>query len=360
MTGERNAWLDTLRATAILTVVACHISSSFRELNASHDYRCLAVAGLGGHGVDLFFVLSGWLLGCLLLSEKTRTNTIDVKRFLTRRWLRTLPAYYTVLFLTIGQRVLQDRWQVGDGYYILFIQNYLFDPLPFFGVSWSLCVEEQFYLLIAPLLLLLPTRGLVTSALACLVVLPMVVRWLVAAPYPWLTHLRIDGCALGVLMAHLFLNYSDCWKRVQTWASYAIPVGLVILVFAGVQRYRGEGGDLPLTFYYLLSGCLVVQSQASDFWKRRATNSLLIYIATRSYSLYLVHIDALAIARRVNDDHFLIYGSICILVSLLLAELLFRLVEQPWMTYRDCGEGNTLAKLDGHHGSKQPIPSSIP
>jgi peptidoglycan/LPS O-acetylase OafA/YrhL len=360
MKGERNSWLDTLRAQAILAVIACHICSSFRELNGTHDHRWLSIAGLGGHGVDLFFVLSGWLLGCLLLSEKNRTNRIDVKRFWMRRWLRTLPAYYMVLLLTLGQRILQGRWQFEDGYYFLFLQNYALDPLPFFGVSWSLCVEEQFYLLIAPLLFLIPTKSLVTASLACLIALPMIARWAVADPYPWLTHLRIDGCAMGVLLAHLFLNYPDCWKRVQTWASYGIPVGLAILVFAGAQRYRGYGGDLPLTFYFLLSGCLVVQSQSSDFWKHRATNSLLKYIATRSYSLYLVHIDALAIARRVNDDHFLIYASICILVSVLLAELLFRAVEQPWMTYRDRGDGNAIAKLNNHHSSKQPIPSSIP
>jgi peptidoglycan/LPS O-acetylase OafA/YrhL len=178
MKGERNAWLDTLRAIAILAVIACHISSSFRELNATQDHHWLAIhhwlgiAGLGGHGVDLFFVLSGWLLGCLLLSEKTRTNQIDVKRFWMRRWLRTLPAYYMVLLLTLGQRILQGRWQFDDGYYFLFLQNYALDPLPFFGVSWSLCVEEQFYLLIAPLLFLIPTRSLVTASLTCLIALP--------------------------------------------------------------------------------------------------------------------------------------------------------------------------------------------
>jgi peptidoglycan/LPS O-acetylase OafA/YrhL len=338
MLGGRNAWLDTLRAIAISSVIVCHICSSFRQIHPNGNEGWFSVAGIGGHGVDLFFVLSGWLLGCLLLNEKKNTSKIDVKRFWMRRWLRTLPAYYTILLLTVGQRFLQERWQIDDALYFIFIQNYVFDPLPFFGISWTLCVEEQFYLLIAPLLLILSRKEWITCALATLIVFPMVGRWLVGDPAPWVTHLRIDGCALGVLLAHMFINHPRLWKWLAFLAPWGILIGLVALLVTMLQRYRGQHGEMPLSAYGLLSGLLVVQSQASPFWKDRASHFILRYIATRSYSLYLVHVEALALARRLDDGKFVAYLAITLLISVVLAELLYRLVEQPWMAYRDRGK----------------------
>lgn len=340
--GSRNAWLDSLRAIAIASVLLCHIASSFRQLRPYEEGGWLAVAGVGGHGVDLFFVLSGWLLGCLLLKEKCETSSIDIKRFWSRRWLRTLPAYYTLLILTLGQRILQGTWDIQDALYFLFIQNYTFESLPFFGISWSLCIEEQFYLLIAPLLLILPTKTWITAILSLLIVFPITGRWLLDEPSSWLTHLRIDGCALGVLLAHIFLNYPDSWKRLTRLAPWGIWLGLVAISFIMLQRFQGKDGSLPLSAYTLLSGCLVIQSQASVFWKTKATHLILKYIASRSYSLYLVHIEALAIARRIDNEHFLLYSLISITVSFILAECLYRFVEQPWMRFRDRSPSENL------------------
>src|SRR5215471_10027057 len=98
--GHRYPGLDFLRALAIVLVVDCH---AVTVLRSQPEYRVLQ---LGGKGVDLFFVLSGWLLGRQLMRELRDTNTIDLRRFWYRRWLRTLPAYYAVLAFTFA-------WQVG-------------------------------------------------------------------------------------------------------------------------------------------------------------------------------------------------------------------------------------------------------
>ena len=360
LAGSRNAWLDTLRAIAILSVFLCHVSSSFRQLHPDRDGGWLAVAGIGGHGVDLFFVLSGWLLGCLLLNEKNTTSKINIKRFWVRRWLRTLPAYYAVLLLTLGQRILQERVQVEDAFYFIFVQNNAFDSLPFFGISWSLCIEEQFYLLIAPLLLILRRKGWIMGTLALLILIPMVGRWLVGDPTPWVTHLRIDGCAFGVLLAHAFINCPRLWKWVAFLAPWGILVGLGAVLILALQRDRGEYGEMPLAGYTLLSGCLVVQSQATQFWKQKASNGILRYIAIRSYSLYLVHIEALAIARRFDDQHFVTYFLISILFGLILAELLHRTVEIPWMKFRERGDSKRSSLLELHKESHQELHSPVP
>ncbi len=357
--GNRNAWLDTLRAIAILSVFLCHVSSSFRQLHPDGNGGWLAVAGIGGHGVDLFFVLSGWLLGCLLLNEKKATSKINIKRFWVRRWLRTLPAYYAILMLTLGQRILQGRGQVEDAFYFIFVQNYAFDSLPFFGISWSLCIEEQFYLLIAPLLLILRRKEWITVALALLILIPMAGRWLVGDSTPWMTHLRIDSCAFGVLLAQVYINYPQLWK----WCTFLSPMGILVglgtLLTLALQRYRGEFGEMPLEGYGLLSGCLVVQAQVSPYWKQRATNGILRYIASRSYSLYLVHIEALAIARRSGDQHFLTYFLISVLISLISAELLYRTVEIPWMTFRDRRNRKSSSLTEHSEESHQELYSPV-
>lgn len=361
----RNAWLDSLRAFAILAVVVCHICSGFREVQPQIEGGSQiegglgAVAGIGGHGVDLFFVLSGWLLGCLLLKEKNETGSIDAKRFWIRRWFRTLPAYYVVLLLTFSQRVIQERWQIEDAWYLVFAQNYVFESLPFLGISWSLCIEEQFYLLIAPLLLLLPTRSAITIALGLMILIPGIGRWIVADANPWMTHLRIDGCAYGVLLAHVFLNYPEIWKRLEHVSPWGILIGVGWLSVVIVNRYLGEGGDLPLFVYVLVSGFLVVLSQTTDFWKERATHPILQYFASRSYSLYLVHIEGLAIARRFYDGSFVVFSLIAVVSSLLIAELLFRAVEKPWMRFRDRKIAGRSSQFTSHDGRTEHLTSSI-
>lgn len=336
MSGStRNAWLDTLRAVAIISVLICHVASSFQQLQSGANSGWFSVAGIGGYGVDLFFVLSGWLLGCLLLHEKQIKKTIDVKRFWIRRWLRTIPAYLVILLMTLGQRLIQGKWESSDALYFFFVQNYAFDTLPFFGISWSLCIEEQFYLLIAPLLLLLPNRVWISSVLVFLIAAPATGRWLLDDPNSWVTHLRIDGCALGVLLSHIFLNYPAIWKRITRLAPYGAGIGLAAITMEIWRRFQGVEGSLPLLAYSLISGCLVIQSQANSFWKLSATFPILQYFASRSYSLYLVHIEGIAIARRIDSDHFPVYCLIALSISVLAAELLFRFVEKPWMEFRD-------------------------
>src|SRR5579883_1610736 len=136
--SHRNGSLDVLRALAIVMVVGCHLATGFAPGSP------VAVAlGNGGRGVDLFFVLSGWLLGRQLFAEAAATGTVDVRRFWLRRWLRTLPAYYAVLAAQIAVLAVRGKGSLIDWRYLIFLQNYIPDP-PYFAVSWSLCVEEYF------------------------------------------------------------------------------------------------------------------------------------------------------------------------------------------------------------------------
>lgn len=205
--------MDVLRAVAILLVLLSHSVLSY----GAPEY--LSPLQLGGTGVDLFFVLSGWLLGGQLFKEINRDGTIDIKRFWYRRWMRTLPAYYAVLALSVTQRMLTVEDAEFPYLYFIFLQNYD-PPLEFFSISWSLCVEEQFYLIIAPLLAFLGMAGKKTISIVLIILfmLPSVFRHFELYNYVNETHVRFDGCILGVLLAQIHHQYKKNWETLVKYS----------------------------------------------------------------------------------------------------------------------------------------------
>jgi len=148
MSDTRVFGLDLLRASAILLVLVAHASFMFLPLT----HRLEGWWVLGHLGVELFFVLSGFLIGAILVRQAS-ANRFGVGRFWLRRWLRTLPNYY----LFLGINILIARWIDGSwppaAPYAVFLQNFAWPQPIFFIESWSLAVEEIFYL-VAPLLVL--------------------------------------------------------------------------------------------------------------------------------------------------------------------------------------------------------------
>ncbi|WP_145929041.1 acyltransferase family protein, partial [Termitidicoccus mucosus] len=129
--NRRNANLDLLRAAAIVAVVFFHVC----QMSPVPLTRLMNVASFGQYGVDLFFVLSGWLIGGLYWKEYNKFGNIDIGRFWLRRWLRTIPPYLIALLLS-WLAVWMSREEPFDLGYLIFIQNY-YDNIPFFLVSWS-------------------------------------------------------------------------------------------------------------------------------------------------------------------------------------------------------------------------------
>lgn len=326
--SSRNGSLDVLRCVAIVLVINCHAAVTF----VGEPWR--SVLGLGGRGVDLFFVLSGWLLGQQLLTELAETSTIEVRRFWARRWLRTLPAYYAVLaFSYLWQIVQKDNYQL-DLSYLFFGQTYL-SEMPYFGVSWSLCVEEHFYLLIAPLLLLLRWRwGAI--ALAVLLVVPTVLR-AVGWSGSTQTHLRWDQCGAGVLLAFFSVYVPQLWRRLCLVAMPLAVLGLAAAAFNFLCRAHRdwEIADLSTTAWTGIAASWVLLANASPFWRSGYHLAAARYLADRSYALYLLHVEAIVIVRKIEGIPFVLTLLLVWGLSLLLAEVLFRGVERPVMRARE-------------------------
>jgi peptidoglycan/LPS O-acetylase OafA/YrhL len=338
----RNTSLDALRALAIVLVVFCHGTIAFGLPNR------LDFLALGGIGVDLFFALSGWLLGRQLCQEFARTGTIEVRRFWLRRWLRTLPAYYAVLLATVGQSIIQHKTPMF-AQYLVFLQNYI-GHMPFFGISWSLCVEEYFYLAVAPLLLICLRDARWRWFAAGLLVVPAVSRALtpwVWAHFGWtwdlkMTHMRYDQCAAGVLLAAAATFAPRLWSLIRRSLFILVPIALGVAALNFYWRAtRSTHADFGPLVWSAIFVTLVALANSSPFWQARFRIPGARFIADRAYALYLLHVEAIAAMIRLEGavGHDRIPLALHLagiwLLSLAAAEVLHRAVERPFMQSRE-------------------------
>jgi peptidoglycan/LPS O-acetylase OafA/YrhL len=319
--GGRDVPLDGLRGLAILLVVLYH-ATLFGEANASGHAWLVALPRFGWSGVDLFFVLSGFLITRILLRERAASNYFGV--FYARRVLRIFPLYYLVLavfFLATPD----SYWLPGASretlWYWLYLSN-LETALTgafhhrFLDLTWSLAIEEQFYL-IWPLLVrwLAPRRletvciGAVAAAfgLRCAAVL--------AGAHPLavyvLTPLRMDCLAAGALVA--LVAEREGWQRLERAARVLLPAsaavcaalfaiysidpalfarrpGLTLLAHPLVQTF----GYSALAIFYAALLVLAMTAGSRGAWRALEARPLLV-LGAYSYAIYLLHDPAIAV-----------------------------------------------------------------
>jgi peptidoglycan/LPS O-acetylase OafA/YrhL len=331
---QRIYYLDLLRAIAIMLVFTGHTVLSY----GSPSY--LAPMQFGGTGVDLFFLLSGWLIGSQLFSEQKKFSNIDVKRFWIRRWMRTMPAYFAVLFVTLTQLYLTKDSVANPLPYLFFVQNYFY-PLEYFTISWSLSVEEQFYLVIAPFILFIYRFNKNTQSLILIVMLllPSLFREL-----GWFnnlneTHVRWDCCLMGVLLAHTYFKHPELWTAAKRFIKPALFIGILAYVAFFYFRWHPPFENYQDPSKLLLAGVfalMVFYAVNKPVLHKPLGYNVVMHISTRSYSFYLLHPEALALSKRFfEDSNFILYYGVALIISLLLSEVLYRLVELPFIAMRE-------------------------
>ena len=330
---KRIYYLDVLRALAIILVFTGHTVLSF----GSPDH--LAPLQFGGSGVDLFFLLSGWLIGSQLFSEQEKYSNIDVKRFWIRRWMRTMPAYFTVLLFTLFQLYLTKDSVSNPIPYFFFVQNYFY-PLEYFSISWSLSVEEQFYLIIAPFIVFIKSFKSVhqTIILVFMLLLPSFFRACGLYESTNETHVRWDCCLMGVLLAHTSFKHVRIWGLFKKHAVPALFIGVVAYLTCFYFRWQPPFDAYPgpsKLFLACIFSLMVVYAVNKPISHIPLGYSVIMHISTRSYSLYLLHPEALALSKRIlNESEFILYYTVALTISLLLAEILYRFIEVPFITMR--------------------------
>lgn len=331
----RNGSLDLLRALAIAAVLACHLANGF-----ARGTPLVAATSVGGRGVDLFFVLSGFLLGSQLFREREKTGTVNVRRFWVRRWLRTLPAYYAVLFATFAQFVVKGTPERIDWRYLVFVQNYL-DPPPFLGVTWSLCVEEHFYLIVAPAVWL--TARWRWGMMLCFTGVAVCVGLHVAGiyspkdehGYTSVSQVMFEPCLVGVLVGWLSVCRPRAWGRLRRWSGVLAAMGLLMVILAAVNRTAWDWWlpDWGLVGWASIFAAWVLLAHRSAWWENLHLRPVR-FVAERAYSLYLVHTEAIAAAKKLTGVPEWGQAALALVLAFGLAELLYRCVERPFMRLR--------------------------
>ncbi|HUI82065.1 MAG TPA: acyltransferase [Bryobacteraceae bacterium] len=312
--GPRVAELDGLRGIAILLVLVFHYAPKTGPLRYLGD-----VFGLGWTGVDLFFVLSGFLITGILLDSVGRPHYY--RNFIVRRSLRIFPLYYACLVLYCVLSFVPDpiRWKdflgVGDGWwyvgYLGNIQVFLKNAWPGAAILtplWSLQVEEQFYLTF-PLLVWATKRTTLARILVASVIGALVIRiaLVVAAPKNLmgtyaLMPCRMDALAMGGLVAIAARERPE-WLKAR-WIGWATAVSaatfLLICGFVNSSPWSSLMRTVGYTAIDLaFTGVLVMLL----CWRQRQLLGLcrvrfLMWVGTISYGLYLLHMPAANISHR--------------------------------------------------------------
>jgi peptidoglycan/LPS O-acetylase OafA/YrhL len=230
---QRQPGLDLLRALAIVVVVIYHAGIfGFALPNEWHRF--------GWVGVDLFFVLSGYLIGGQLLGRLAQDRTIDFRRFYSRRALRILPAYFVVLAIYFSLPSWREFPEISPLWkFLISVQNINLRGGTAFSHAWSLSVEDQFYFLL-PLLLLFVSRKPKAG-----VILPMVVVLAGLALRAFLAwqHPGTNGVSFGAFQRWV---YYPTWTRLDPWS---------LALFWRRSSNTGRHGGSDLLGPHLGSGC---------------------------------------------------------------------------------------------------------
>jgi peptidoglycan/LPS O-acetylase OafA/YrhL len=351
-TEKRSPFLDGLRAIAILLVINAHEAAAFSERLGKNFYTRFPVTSAGWMGVDLFFVLSGFFIGSQLWRELAQTGTISFSRFIIRRGLRIWPLYFfvfAVVAIMFPAVTVAQHYGWSD---LTFLTNYFHHGIV--DGSWSLCSEEQFYIL-APLSMLLFKRRSAAAyrwGLGVLLVVELGVRmWTFHSLtghllvrntdamqhiyFPFHTH--SDGLIAGLLIANLIAYAGKARTPKLPW----IPIVTGVLFLLAAARLNME--VLNFTGLAVFFGGVVwlgTQYVIPIF------NGHIFYLLSRlSFGMYLNHQYmeqwvAEQIAPRLLHLHLggagAAFGSCVVLVCLsaFVSALTFALLEHPFLVLR--------------------------
>jgi peptidoglycan/LPS O-acetylase OafA/YrhL len=290
--------LDVVRGLAIVLALGWHFSGE-RTGNVVLDALTWPGRSFGWAGVDLFFVLSGFLLGNLVLKEQARTGRFDGRRFTARRLLKLWPVLYVFLAvhaLAGDEPVASYLWQNA-----LHVQNYAGTSL---SHLWSLAVEEHYYLGLALLFPLFARRRFSPRVLATVLVGVLVAAlalriWGAAhgvsdVRLQWRTHFRFDSITAGVLLALVSVHWPERFALLHRRRRLLLGVlvlGTVHLMTVGKQGPLGT--TVGFTVAYLTAAALLLLVYRAQWVTRARVISVPMAMLGRySYGIYIWHIFA--------------------------------------------------------------------
>ncbi len=393
------AFIDGIRAIAILWVIFFHswlfqFLTMPNTIDEIYDYPLFYWVTKGDLGVDLFFVISGFLIGSIIFKEIKTRDSFNFKRFYTRRFLRLTPVYVAAILMnlyflkSLGEGNLLDYWPN-----ILYINNYIDAPM---GWTWSLAIEEQFYIIVPFLLVFIfpkfrnkATFFVVLSAISITLswyyvyivkkyTLPFNLTFLSKEWGDWfkgyymLTHLRYIGLLFGVATAYLTVYKSDETKTffekrsgiifvisilafiLLIIASF-IPVGewmpMKSSIFSNLNAHVGKWYEIlvrpvfSIAVAFIITACIYGNNVIINAIKVFLSSKFFYPIAQISYSAYLFHemfiiwaipkLYAYLSPNYSNPQVFFISTFLSLVIILFASVIMYYLIEQPFQKIRD-------------------------
>ncbi len=341
---KRNYGLDLMRSIAIGGVLLGHL---FKFLTP-----------LASLGVELFFVLSGFLIGGIFLRIIEKNNGLSFKEaihFLQRRWFRTIPNYYLFLIINfvcfkyfIGEQLLPNNFIS----YVFFVQNLAWSRDFFFSESWSLCVEEWFYLCLPFSFLFLHTilrkthpQKIFVFLSLMFIMIPTFLRFN-ADSYNDVTRLiviyRLDSIMYGVLFSFIKAYQEKMWRQFESFS----PIALILFVtIISINFLSQNGAFISLRILDTISPLIFVFTIPFFYRLSRPTNEFAVKAITKtslwSYSLYLVHLPLLLSSRTFIEPFLnssvetILYRSSILILSFILSWMIYTYYESPMTQLRE-------------------------
>ncbi len=342
--GNRNFGLDLVRSVAIVLVLIAHAGVGY----------CFGVK-LGTLGVEIFFVLSGFLIGQILIKDFSEQVTFSkILHFWSRRWFRTLPLYYTVILIrfvffdsSLGIKILV---------YFFFLQNN-FVGIDFMPVSWSLVIEEWFYLIVPIMIYILFRKKIIKDKFTAFLILFILFENIARIVWVLYTNrgyaaiignfpFRLDSLMVGVLLANIKLNYNFLYLKLRNKYVYllALILWLFLLYNVGkVNQIEGLKDDLLWTrtiWFCLISLTIALQIPFIENIKIKSSNIFARFIqliSISTYAMYLIHpyIYNLIIKTKTDYTQWSWQMPLALTVTFICGYLIYTFYEKPITDLRD-------------------------
>jgi peptidoglycan/LPS O-acetylase OafA/YrhL len=332
--------LDGLRGLAILAVFFHHYGAGGSESTSIVTRWIATVCGLGWSGVDLFFVLSGFLITGILYD--TQDDPAYYRKFYARRALRIFPIYY--LFAAIAILILPfNVWHAGDAFFLVYLGYPAALVWPALvnvpiGIThlWSLSVEEQFYALWPWLIRRLRSPSQILSLCAMAIIAALALRIMFPSWAEASLPCRMDDLALGGALAVLFRTYWREWCQRLALPAFAVSVvGLIVICAFRHTTAHSDRVVHTIGFSVIAVGYGALLVLAMGPLSGLFSIRLLRIFGKYSYGIYLFHFPLIPVMEHAKPLcsrlplGSLIYPGFCLTANLAIAAISFHLFEQP-------------------------------
>lgn len=354
---QKNFGLEIARSIAITLVVIAHLSPFFK--NNPVFFNLLYNSGL--YGVELFFVLSGFLIGQTIIIKLSPTFSFNqIRAFYGRRLLRILPLYYFILisFVLIDNIILKSKSLHLP--HFVFLQNFFPTEVSFFAVSWTLSIQFWFYIIIPVLFLVIGNKKyspvkLLKGFIFITLMLILIRFFYVALLDPIFDFgvrknifLRLDSLMIGVLFAILKFKYKRLYKKLSNFSFFIISLSVLsvfYLSYVYIMITRGivffDKSILFRTFSWPLMSLMLIIFVSflennrfinGTLKNKKIINYFFTMLSHLSFSIFLVHYEIYSFFE--NNLKFLninLSVMIATAIILILSLILYNLIEKPFL-----------------------------